>query len=57
MKSKTVERAAVIEEGVSALVFSYAEKHEFFDGVAELDYDFLRILGFSQRVLRFPLAL
>ncbi len=35
-------RAAVIEEGVAALVFAYARQHDFLEGVTELDYSLLR---------------
>jgi len=35
-------RAAVIEEGVAALVFDYARRHRFLDGVAVLDFQLLR---------------
>jgi len=35
-------RAAVIEEGVAALVFDYARQHDFLEGVTELDYSLLR---------------
>jgi hypothetical protein len=34
-------RAAVIEEGLSALVFDYAEKHNFFDGLGHVDSEVL----------------
>lgn len=37
-------RAIVIEEGVSALVFSYAAKHSFFQDVDHLDYELLRTI-------------
>ena len=37
-------RAAVIEEGVVALVFDYARRHHFLDGVAALDSQLLRTL-------------
>ena len=37
-------RAAAIEEGISALVFSYAESHARLDGVVSLDYDLLRTI-------------
>jgi NTP pyrophosphatase (non-canonical NTP hydrolase) len=35
-------RAAVIEEGVSALVFSYARDHSWLEGVSAVDYSLLR---------------
>ena len=35
-------RAAVIEEGVAALVFDYARVHGWLIGVVDLDYDLLR---------------
>jgi NTP pyrophosphatase (non-canonical NTP hydrolase) len=35
-------RARVVEETVSAFVFSYAADHAFLDGVKSLDYDLLR---------------
>lgn len=37
-------RAGVIEEGISALVFSYAENHEFLEGVTEIDYELLKTI-------------
>ena len=37
-------RAAVIEEGVVALVFDYARRHHFLDRVAVLDYQLLRTI-------------
>lgn len=37
-------RAAVIEEGVAALVFDYARRHRFLDGVAALDFQLLRTI-------------
>lgn len=37
-------RAAAIEEGVAALVFDYARRHEMLRGVKALDYDLLRIV-------------
>jgi NTP pyrophosphatase (non-canonical NTP hydrolase) len=40
-------RAVVIEEAISALVFDYARKQRFLDGVPHLDYELLRsITGF-----------
>jgi NTP pyrophosphatase (non-canonical NTP hydrolase) len=35
-------RAAIIEECISALVFSYAEQHSYFRGIREVSYDVLR---------------
>ena len=37
-------RAAVIEEGVAALVFEYARRHHMLDGVSTLDYQLLRTI-------------
>ncbi|MBE9095042.1 nucleoside triphosphate pyrophosphohydrolase family protein [Tychonema sp. LEGE 07203] len=37
-------RAIAIEEGVSALVFSYAKDHNFLEGVAALDYQLLKTI-------------
>lgn len=37
-------RATVIEEGISALVFEYARKHNLLEGVSRLDYDLLRTI-------------
>jgi len=37
-------RAAVIEEGVAALVFNYARRHRFLEGVATLDFQLLRTI-------------
>jgi NTP pyrophosphatase (non-canonical NTP hydrolase) len=37
-------RAAVIEEGVSALVFNYARDHNWLDGVSTVDYELLRTI-------------
>lgn len=37
-------RAAVIEEGVSALAFDYARRHRFLEGVAALDFQLLRTI-------------
>jgi NTP pyrophosphatase (non-canonical NTP hydrolase) len=37
-------RAAVIEEGVTALAFDYARRHRFLDGVAALDFQLLRTI-------------
>ena len=38
-------RASAIEEGISALVFSYAEKHNFLEGVSILDDQLLKIIN------------
>jgi NTP pyrophosphatase (non-canonical NTP hydrolase) len=35
-------RAAVIDEGVAALIFDYARHHGFLEGVTDLDYNLLR---------------
>ena len=35
-------QAILIEEGISAMVFSYAERRNFLDGARALDYDLLR---------------
>ncbi|WP_377478573.1 MAG: nucleoside triphosphate pyrophosphohydrolase family protein [Microcoleus anatoxicus] len=37
-------RAIAIEEGLSALVFSYAKDHNFLEGVVALDYQLLKTL-------------
>lgn len=37
-------RAVVIEEGVSALVFSYALRHKMLQGIHTLDYSLLRMI-------------
>lgn len=37
-------RAAAIEEGISALVFSYAKDHDFLEGVSALDYQLLKTI-------------
>ena len=37
-------RAGVIEEGISALVFSYAEHHDFLEGVSTIDYELLKTI-------------
>ncbi|HKX01080.1 MAG TPA: hypothetical protein VJX71_01165 [Methylomirabilota bacterium] len=36
------DRAIAIEEGIAALVFSYAAGSSFFDGVSTIDYTLLR---------------
>jgi len=44
-------RAAVIEEGIAALVFDYARKHGFLDGVTDVDDELLTtIRGMSQHL-------
>lgn len=37
-------RAIAIEEGISAIVFDYAKRHQFLDGVTSLDYDLLKLI-------------
>lgn len=37
-------RAKAIEEGISALVFSYAKDHNFLEGVSALDYQLLKTI-------------
>jgi NTP pyrophosphatase (non-canonical NTP hydrolase) len=37
-------RAVAIEEGISALVFSYAKDHGFLEGVSTLDYQLLKTI-------------
>ena len=37
-------RAAVIEEGIAALVFDYARRHHMLDGVSTLDFQLLRTI-------------
>ena len=37
-------RAIVIEEGISAMVFSYAERRNFLEGAEEVNYDLLRTI-------------
>jgi NTP pyrophosphatase (non-canonical NTP hydrolase) len=37
-------RAQVIEEGVAALAFDYAKKHNFLNGVTSLDYQLLKTI-------------
>ena len=36
--------AIMIEEGLTALVFSYAERHSFLEGINTLDYELLRTI-------------
>lgn len=38
-------RAIAIEEGVSALVFGYAARHDYLDGVQHLDQELLNTIG------------
>lgn len=44
-------RATVIEEGIAALVFSYAEQHDFLEGIDGVDYDLLRTIAVMTRHL------
>jgi hypothetical protein len=37
-------RATVLEETISALVFNYAQKHSYLDGVGSLDYHLLKTI-------------
>ncbi|MGB3508451.1 MAG: hypothetical protein WBA93_04280 [Microcoleaceae cyanobacterium] len=37
-------RAIAIEEGISALVFSYAKDHEFLAGISTIDYQLLKTI-------------
>lgn len=37
-------RAIAIEEGISALVFSYAKDHNFFQGISTVDYHLLKTI-------------
>jgi NTP pyrophosphatase (non-canonical NTP hydrolase) len=37
-------RATAIEEGISALVFSYAKDHNFLDGISTIDYQLLKTI-------------
>lgn len=37
-------RAAAIEEGISAMIFAYAENHSFFEGITTIDWTWLRII-------------
>ena len=37
-------RAIVIEEGITAMVFSHAEQRNFLDGIQKLDHDLLRTI-------------
>ncbi len=37
-------RAIVIEEGIAAMVFSYAERRNFLEGVKSVDYELLRTI-------------
>lgn len=38
-------RAAVVEEGIAALAFQYAEKHNLLDGVGRIDSDLLSLIA------------
>lgn len=38
-------RAIAIEEGISALVFAYAARHDYLDGVTHLDNELLATIG------------
>lgn len=37
-------RAVAVEEGISALVFRYAQDHNFLEGITEIDYELLRMV-------------
>ena len=37
-------RAIVVEEGIAAMVFSYAEQNNFLEGVEGVSYDLLRTI-------------
>ena len=37
--------AIAIEEGISALVFAYAARHDYLEGVAHLDNELLTTIG------------
>lgn len=37
-------RATAIEEGISALVFSYAKDHDFLEGIKAIDYELLKTI-------------
>jgi hypothetical protein len=37
-------RAKVIEEGIAAMVYSYAEEHNFLKNAEKVDYDILRTI-------------
>ena len=37
-------RATAIEEGLSAIIFDYAKKHRFLEGISSLDYDLLKLI-------------
>jgi hypothetical protein len=37
-------RAAVIEEGIAALIFDYARRHSFLEDISDLDDDLLRTI-------------
>ncbi|MEU7997763.1 nucleoside triphosphate pyrophosphohydrolase family protein [Micromonospora sp. NPDC049060] len=38
-------RAIAIEEGISAMVFSYASRHGFFEGIRHVDNELLKTIG------------
>lgn len=38
-------RAIAIEEGISALVFSYAARHQYFQDIGHVDYELLTTIG------------
>jgi NTP pyrophosphatase (non-canonical NTP hydrolase) len=44
-------RATAIEEGIAALVFSYAEAHNYMQGINSLDYELLRTIRSMTRNL------
>lgn len=44
MKLEDGGRAVAIEEGISALVFSYAKDHDFLAGVKVIDYQLLKTI-------------
>ena len=37
-------RAGAIEEGLAAVVFDYARRHQFFEGITIVDYELLKTL-------------
>src|SRR5262249_43637711 len=37
-------RAAAVEEGISAMIFAYAEHHSYLEGITTLDWTWLRII-------------
>lgn len=38
-------RAVIIEEGVSAIIYSRAKQLAYFDGISHIDYDLLKMVG------------